>query len=58
MFKKKINYRLLLYSFLMLTCQSIFLFLILKSYKLTGDGAEWFGYAKGLFYYNKLCLFY
>jgi hypothetical protein len=38
----------------MLTCQSIFLFLILKSYKLTGDGAEWFGYAKGLFYYNKL----
>ena len=54
MFKKLNISNYFFFSILILICQIIFLFLIFKSYKLTGDGAEWFGYAKGLVYYNKL----
>lgn len=54
MFKKTNIDNFFLNSIIILICQIIFLFLIFKGYKLTGDGAEWFGYAKGLVYYNKL----
>jgi hypothetical protein len=54
MFKKLNISNYFFFSILILICQIIFLFLIFKSYKLTGDGAEWFGYAKGLVFYNKL----